>query len=73
MHKGLVVNLLFLVVMIVSIILGEVLFPLEGVMGVGIPFLNDSDCTNRTAGIYVCVLCVYVPYPRENKPTRGLK
>ncbi|XP_064394866.1 uncharacterized protein LOC135342101 isoform X2 [Halichondria panicea] len=49
-HKGLVVNLLFLVVMIVSIILGEVLFPLEGVMGVGIPFLNDSDCINSTAG-----------------------
>ena len=43
-------NLLFLIIMLVSIILGEVFFPLEGVRGEGISFINDTNCINHTAG-----------------------
>ncbi len=55
-------NIFILLVMVVSIILGEVLFPLEGVRGEGIPFLNDSNCINNSAGTYECVISITVNF-----------
>lgn len=48
LHKGLIVNLGFLVVMVVGVVLGEVLFPLQGVRGRGVPLENDTRCINET-------------------------
>ncbi len=53
-HKGLIVNLFFLVVLVVGVVLGEVYFPLEGVRGRELPLRNDTDCLNNTAGTNPC-------------------
>ena len=50
MHKGLIVNLGFLLVMVVSVVLGEVYFPLEGVRGRGVSLMNDTKCDENMAG-----------------------
>lgn len=49
-HKGLLVNLIFLVVMIIGIIVGEVQYPLEGVRGGPITIANDSQCLGEKEG-----------------------
>ncbi len=36
--------------MVISIVLGEVLFP-HGLKGISTPVFNDSNCTNNTAGV----------------------
>ena len=50
LHKGLLFNVLFLLVMVAGILLGELLYPLEGVRGNRVSFINDSACLNQTAG-----------------------
>ena len=50
-HKGLVANLLFLLLMVAGIILGEVLFPFEGFHGNGDAIRNDTACLNNIGGI----------------------
>ena len=49
-HKGFVVNLLFLFVMALGIVLGEVLFPLEGFRGSGRAISNDTMCERNLEG-----------------------
>ena len=49
-HKGLVANLFFLLVMMLGIVLGEVLYPLEGVRGNGVTIANDTACLSNTGG-----------------------
>ena len=49
-HKGLVVNLIFLAVMVIGIIVGEVRYPKEGVRGGPITIANDSMCTDEIEG-----------------------
>ena len=40
----------FLIIMAVGIILGEVLFPQEGVRGQGTVITNDTDCLENLIG-----------------------
>jgi hypothetical protein len=49
-HKGLVVNLFFLFVMVLGIVLGEVLYPLEGFNGSGRAISNDTMCLGNLEG-----------------------
>ena len=44
LHKGLIANIVFFVIMILGIVLGEVLFPLEGLRGRNTSLNNDTRC-----------------------------
>ena len=47
LHKGLVANIIFFLIMILGVILGEVRFPLEGLRGRNVALSNDTMCINE--------------------------
>jgi hypothetical protein len=49
-HKGLVANILFLLLMVAGIVVSEVLYPLEGFRGSGRAIFNDTMCLDQLAG-----------------------
>lgn len=50
LHKGLIANIIFFLIMILGIVLGEVLFPLEGLRGRNTSLNNDTTCTEKFEG-----------------------
>lgn len=49
-HKGLVANVIFILLMAAGIVLGEILFPLEGFHGSGRAIFNDTVCLQHIEG-----------------------
>jgi hypothetical protein len=50
LHKGLLANISFFLVMVLGVVLGEVLFPLEGLRGRNTSLNNDTTCTEEFEG-----------------------
>ena len=49
-HKGFIINAVFLVILIVGVVLGEIYFPNEGIRGRGVSLMNDTNCIENIPG-----------------------